>query len=282
MKTIICIMAILCLAPTGCLNFRKAGGDLTEGATRSVSQKRDSISVDMGVIVRGVRDTLFGAGTEERLAHLIDSIGNVLSDKLGLTRDNLLGDKTRVRLDSIAGSLGKYLSEYRDDLIGDKTIEQLGKMVDQSVVGKISQVGAILRKELLGKEARAAVDTLVAAAVGSIARAYEDSLQPVVRKEKEGIEKGAGKLAWLIGGIGGGLIILAGLIYYLLRLIRYRRMLEVLTFQIHNIPDKHSYDDLIARIKASTTEAGVEPHLRTFLKKKGLLGIESWKSTISE
>jgi hypothetical protein len=282
MKIILCIIAILCLAPTGCLNFKKAGSDLSEGATRRINQKRDSLSEDMGVIVRGARDTLLGTATEERLAHLINSIGNVISDKLGMTRDNILGDKTRVQLDSIAGNLGKYLSDYRDDLVGDKTTERLSKMVDQAIVGKLSEVGTILRNELLGKEARVMVDTLVAAAVGSIARAYEDSLQPVVHKEKEGIEKGAGKLLWLIGGISAGLIALIGLIYYIFRSIRHKRVLEILTLQIHCMEDQGSYDELTGRIKASATEAGVEPHLRALLKKRGLLGAESWKTTISK
>ncbi len=55
------------------------------------------------------------------------------------------------------------------------------------------------------------------------------------------------------------------------------QLLNLVTYQIHTIKDQAAYDELTNRIQNKTQEVGFEPALRDVLRKKGILGEESWQ-----
>ncbi len=57
---------------------------------------------------------------------------------------------------------------------------------------------------------------------------------------------------------------------------RERRILDLLTYQIHEIPDQQAYDELVTRIRRNAQEQGLEPRLREILAERGILGQENW------
>ncbi|HTR98677.1 MAG TPA: hypothetical protein VML00_02940, partial [Bacteroidota bacterium] len=81
-------------------------------------------------------------------------------------------------------------------------------------------------------------------------------------------------ILWVAGGIVAAVIALSTILAILRK--RERRLLDILTYQIHEIPDKRSYDELVSRIRRKAQEEGVEPRLRKILSERGILGADSW------
>jgi hypothetical protein len=48
-------------------------------------------------------------------------------------------------------------------------------------------------------------------------------------------------------------------------------MLNVVTYQIHDMDDQHEYDILTERISKQSKQLGIEADLRELLKERGLL-----------
>ncbi|MBI4552390.1 MAG: hypothetical protein HY710_09015 [Candidatus Latescibacteria bacterium] len=209
-------------------------------------------------------------------------------------RDSLLGDYTQLwlrqqREDLLGESTKQRLGAIRADLLGEKTRALLGNIRDD-LLGDATRMQAValatlLRDELLNSTTRKALDAIVASAVKTSAEGYEaqwrprlredaDFLKDRVREEEGFLKKHVTKLLWTAGGIVALLLVLGGLIFA--RGWRYRKILEVLTYQIHKIPDQPAYDELTRRIREKAQEVGVEPHLRKLLQKRGILGKESW------
>jgi hypothetical protein len=59
--------------------------------------------------------------------------------------------------------------------------------------------------------------------------------------------------------------------------LRQREMTEVMSNNIHDMPEVSVREKLIDRISQSARERGVEPHLRDFLNKRGMLGTTTRK-----
>jgi len=99
-------------------------------------------------------------------------------------------------------------------------------------------------------------------------------MQPLVRDEESFVRRNITAILWVAGGITAGIIALTTLLA--VRRKRERRILDLLTYQIHQIPDQRAYDELTTRIRQKAQEEGVEPRLREILGERGILGRESW------
>jgi hypothetical protein len=299
---------LLAILAAGCINFRQTGRDLGDGVTESLLLRSDSLAALTGKIVRSVRDTALARETQIRLAAIVGELGDSLLRQASLARDTLLGDYTRLwvaRLkdDLLGASTRKqigglrdeliglrtqaYITGLRDELLGRRTTALVGDLRDEllgprtnnqlmtlvsslrdELIGDSTRARAgLLRDELLGPGTRSAIDSIVLA---TLKRTGEFS------EEQQGfIKRNATALLWTAGGVI--VAILGAAAFFFVRNRKQQTLLEVLTHQIHKMPDQASYDDLTARIHDRAQEAGVEPYLRKMLVNHGTIGPENWK-----
>ena len=286
------ILPLLLAALLGGCSFSGIGNDLGQGLTNGLAERSDSIGAGLGSgLIRNIRDTLASEQTRQGLTQLIDSVVAVaglsanrgavgLRDSLlniqtrdwllALERDltsdlvlaaagisnNLLGDQTRLRLRRLRNELlgtetMLFVAALRDTLLGPRMREQIG----------------LLRDDLLGPTTRAALDSLLLTAT--------DRIQKVTRDEEGFLKEHITEILWTVGGILALLLVVGGIVVVKVR--RYKKMLETVTVQIHQMPNQYAYDNLTSNIQKKAQEAGVERRLRRFLEDQGLQGEGSWK-----
>lgn len=258
-------------------SFNQWGRDLGGGLIEGVNEKADTVA---GRFVAGALDTLTAAKTQERLAALIDHLGETLSKQAAATRDTLLGEYTRLwvqqlRHDLLGETTKQQLGEVRDELLGIRTRVLIGQLRDELLGDSTRDRVTLLRNNLLGETTRSAIDSLIRSAVATLSEEYRNKMQPLVRGEESFVKRNATELLWTAGGVIASLLGVAGLIF--VRKKRDSKLLELMTYQIHEIPVRQSYDELVRRIQKKAQEEGVEPRLRELLQEHGILGEEGWK-----
>jgi hypothetical protein len=105
-------------------------------------------------------------------------------------------------------------------------------------------------------------------------------MQPIVRGEEGFIKRNATELFWTAGAVIASLLGVAGLIF--VRKKKDTKLLELMTYQIHEMPVRQSYDELVRRIQKKAQEEGVEPRLRELLEQHGILGEQSWRPPVHQ
>ena len=263
---------ILSLLAAGCINFREIGSDLGGGLGQGIKSDADTIGVSLGSgVVRGARDTLTSEETRKELDTLVQNLGMALTRQAAASRDTLFGSYTRAWLDSVKSDLigqstKKQLGILRDELLGTRTSSFFADSLRKAAAG--------LRDELLGASTQSALDSIVNRTLATLSQAYRDKMQPLVRDEESFVKRNITAILWVAGGITAGIIAFAAAIAA--RRKKERRIIELLTYQIHEIPDQKAYDELVTRIRRKAQEDGVEPRLREMLSERGILGRDSW------
>lgn len=299
MNRLLLLLPLVLLA--GC-SFAGIGSDLGRGLTGELASRSDTIGAALaGGGIRSVRDTVIGDVMRSGLTRLVDSIVAVAgsgvnrqavglrdsilnartydwlvglekelaADLLGLERDittdlvlasagvsdNLLGENTRRRI-----------GRLRDELLGASTLMFAAALRDTMIGPEFRREIGLLRDELLGERTRLAIDSILVGA--------GDRIREVTRGEESFLKRNITEILWTAGGIIALLLVVGAIIGVKVR--RYRKMLELLTYQIHEVPDRKAYDDLTARIQSRAQELGLEPKLRELLKDQGLAGEASW------
>jgi hypothetical protein len=266
------LWVLLSLFAAGCSNFKDIGSDLGTGLGQGIKSNADTIGMNLGAgVVRGARDTLTSGETKRRLDSLLEVLGASLARLTAATRDTLFGEYTRawldrVKTDLIGADTRAQLGSLRDELLGARTSSFLADSVRKAVAG--------IRDELLGAATQSALDSLVDKTLATLSQGYRDKMQPLVRDEESFVRRNITAILWVAGGITAGIIALTTLLA--VRRKRERRILDLLTYQIHQIPDQRAYDELTTRIRQKAQEEGVEPRLREILGERGILGRESW------
>ena len=279
----------------GC-SFSGIGSDLGDGLSQGLARQSDSIGAGLGSgLIRSIRDSLTSELTMYRLNQMVDSViatagysaneGSVaLRDSLLLgimndrTRDWLLRLERDLTYDLVLASAGisdnllgdatrRRVRALRNELLGDATLMFVAALRDSLAGPELRRQLGLLRDELLGERTRLAVDSLLIGA--------SDRLREVTRGEESFLKRNITEILWTAGAVLALVIIVAGFVFAKVR--RYRKMLEVLTFQIHELPDQRTYDRLTGDIQRQATQTGVEGELRKFLKDHGLVGEGSWK-----
>lgn len=273
-------LLVLCSYLAGC--FGRWGEDLTTGASHGLLKQDSELTAMLshitGTAVASARDSAItpkfshdlalmidslvahaGSGATKQAVALRDSIlSQYVSQYVLQLKDGLIGDKTRGQLAALRSELlgaetNVLISTLRDNLLGTRTREQL----------------AALRDELIGPSTTMMVDTLISHAINQAATDYRTKLQPIVHDEESFVKRNASTLAWT-----GGFVIAFLLVVGAWAFRKYRncsKMLNVITYQIHDMDDQEEYDELTSRISKKSKEAGVEADLRSLLKKRGLL-----------
>ncbi len=244
----------------GC-SFNQMGKSLGEGLVAGAATGADSLGAG---VVKGARDALTDSVTKHRLSELIDQLGDTLTHEVTAMRDTLLGRYTQL-----------WIRQLKNDLLGDSTRMQLATLRNELLGDRTRMLVRDLSNELLGAATRSAIDSIITSSVMTLALGYEKEIKPKLQEQESIIKKYASELAWGSGGLIASLMILGGVIFARSR--RYRKMVEVMTFQIHEIPDQQFYDELTRRIRKKAQEVGVERHLRKVLSEQGILGKESWR-----
>ena len=266
------VWLILSFLAAGCINFKDIGSDLGGGLGSGIKSNADTIGANLGSgLVRGARDTLTSDRTRQQLDSLLQSLGSALSRQAAASRDTLFGEYTRawldrVKTDLIGARTRSQLGSLRDELLGARTNSFLTDSLRRAVGG--------LRDELLGASTQVALDSLIDKSLATLSQTYRERMQPLVRDEESFLRRNVTSILWVAGGIVAGVIALATILAILRK--RERRLLDLLTYQIHEIPDKRSYDELVSRIRRKAQEEGVEPRLRKILSERGILGSDSW------
>ena len=289
------VVGVLLLTSVGC-SFSGIGSDLGAGLSEGLARQSDSIGAGLGSgLIRSVRDSLVSETTMGGLNRLVDSViatagysanrGSVaLRDSILLgilndrTRDWLLGLERDLTYDLVLASAGisdnllgdvtrRRIRALRDELLGDATLMFAAALRDSLTGPALREQLGLLRDELLGERTRLAIDSLLVGA--------SDRLREVTRGEESFLKRNITEILWTVGAVLALLMVVGGLVVAKVR--RYRKMLEVLTFQIHELPDQRTYDRLTEDIQRQAKQTGIESELRKFLKDHGLVGEGSWK-----
>lgn len=224
-------------------------GERTQELVRAL--QRDLVLTSVGL-----RDSLIGPYTRKWLLDLErDLTADVVLAVAGV-RDNLLGETTRLQL-----------ARLREEILGAQTALFVAGLRDTLLGPTMRAQLALLRDDLLGPETERRID--------SILTGVTDHLQRVTKEEEGFLKRNITEILWTVGSIIALLLVLGALL--MARERRYKKMLELLTFQIHEIPDRKAYDELTGRIQKEAQKEGVEPGLRKILAEKGILGEESWR-----
>ena len=287
---------VAALLMVGC-SFSGIGSDLGEGLAEGLAAESDTIGAGFGSgLIRSIRDTLTSELTTARLNRLVDSViataglsaneGAVaLRDSIVLgimnqrTRDWVLGLERDLTSDLVLASAGisrnllgeqsrRRLRLLRNELLGEATLRFAAALRDSLTGPRLREELGLLRDELLGERTRLAVDSLLVGA--------SDRLREVTRGEESFLKRNITEILWTLGGVLALLMVVGGIVVAKVR--RYRKMLEVLTYQIHDYPDQTTYDRLTGNIQKGAKQKGVEGELRKFLEKRGLVGEGSWKA----
>lgn len=297
-SSILLLFPFLLLAGCKTISVSDISNDIGTGFIEGLAAREDVLRglVDSLLTTAGgsgnrqavlLRDSLLGERTRGLLAALEQDLGGNLVATSVAARDSLIGPYTRAWLLSLERDLTADLvltvAGIRENLLGEKTRENLARLREEMLGTQTALFVAGLRDTLLGPKMRAQVALLRDELLGpeterridSLLTGITDHLQQVTKQEEGFLKKNITEILWTVGGIIALLLALGAVI--MARERRYKKMLELLTFQIHEIPDKESYDELTARIQHEAQKEGIEPNLRELLAGQGILGVESWR-----
>jgi hypothetical protein len=274
-KIVLSLELATALLSNGCL--RAAARSVGRGAFDAVDERgRHTVSGLMTAAGSALRDSVLDERTQRRLDALVVSALDGASARAEALRDSLLGPKLvrRVRQlkDSVLDDSSRaYLTNLRNDLIGSPTRALVGSLRDE-VLGphSLTQLQA-WRADLLGAKSTDYLVTLLDSVSTRVWSNYVKNIRPGVRGEVGFVQAQAAKLLW-----GVGMVALAVVVLVYWQRLKYERVLRLVTYQIHEIPDQATYDELTRRIQKRAQETGIEPQLRQVLNKQGVLGNQGW------
>ena len=255
--------------------FENIGSGLGNGVFSSLENRDSLISALGGSFTKGAIDSISLKKFETELYNTIDSVLSNASKKsnkeitilldsaIGVVLNRnikLLGITSREQLEQIRNSLigyetRNYISKLRNELLGDSTKRSLQE----------------IRDELLGENTSYLVSKLISDAMDTLMVKYS-AFQPIfsrdLRDESNFFKDNITYILIVIGLLVAGLLILC----YSLNKKRkdYLGISELLTYEIHKIPNQSEYDELTMRIQNSAQKDGYEKNLRQILENKGL------------
>ena len=260
-------------------------GDLEEGFLMKLQSHADSIAYKLGYgLISGMSTVALSKESQEKLGVMIDSIMHTVGIRttkdLAILLDTLAGETTNSRLKILLQTIRQSVDSIRDDALGRRTGAMLARIIQNDVLGagtqlrlqhlindgvlgpqteqRIGEIMARLRDTLIGVSTQSSIDSIVAR---SLAR-----VQGTASEQQGFLKKNITAILWTAGIVVGLLLILAAFLFFRKR--KSEKMLEVVTKQIENIPDKSQFDELTKRISANSEKEGVDKDLRVFLAKK--------------
>lgn len=277
MRKSIYIFSICCVL-SGCINFKNVGSDLGEGLTTSLQGKDSLFSSIGGNITKGAADSLVNERVSRNISRVLDSViinfSSTSKRELSSLVDSILADYVEIRLRSISGSFTEGISDLPDDLLGERTSFLLRNLRNDLIGDSTTYRLAVMRDELLGKNTSRLVDSLIASAINTALFKYQGS-RAMFREDLGFVQKNASTILITAGAVVAVLIIIGAIIFF--KKQKLQKVSEVLSMQIHKIPNQQEYDKLVSRIQQKAQEYKVEPALRKILEDQGILGAQGWK-----
>lgn len=279
MKKILLVLIIALIS--SCSVFNDAGTDLGDGLMTSFEDRDSLLSAIGGSITKGAVDSIDLQNLMIEINTTIDTVlanaGSKTNRELTMILDSALGKVLNKQIEKLGATSKEELGKIRNELLGKKTLAYLANMRNELLGDSTKAKAAELRDELLGEKSSKMISNIVAEAMDTLMVKYQ-KFQPMlsadIREESSFFKKNFNTVLWTAGGIIAGLLVLC----YLLNRKRkdYRGLTDILTYEIHNIPNKKEYDELTSRIQKDAQKQNLEPKLRKVLAEKGLL--ESEKS----
>ncbi len=248
----------------------------------------DSITrVVGGGLITGLNDSLLDDATKKKLNALVGSLATTL---VASAQDTLLDAKTRAKIDSTVSSVLSILTGKNTRVGLDSLINSVGRsarlqvgLILQDVLGKKTQdnIAAILERAI-GDSTKMRIDTLVAHLVGSYPQGYIHALLDTLNHGINTTTKEVKSTgSWLIWSLVAGIVVIMAVATWLyIQKRKVQQVSEVVTYAIHNIPDRAAYDELTHRIQSEAQREKVEPVLQKILEKQGIKGAQNWKPSV--
>lgn len=265
---------------SGCV--RSIGQDLTLGATDGLLM-RDSALTAMTTkltsqIVAAARDSLVTPSLNKQLTSTVDSIlahfGLGATREATALRDTLLGRYlvdlvADIRSAAIGHEARGQLGLLREEILGRKAADDLAALMATALGDSSRAMINAIREDLLGPQTSKQVNALISSAITTLADDFKAKLQPIIREESGWLQKNATTLAWTAGIIVA--LLLGWGAWVFRKYSKCAKMLNVVTYQIHDMDNQNEYDELTERISKKSKELGIESDLRAMLKERGLL-----------
>lgn len=237
-----------------------------------------------GGLITGLNDSLLDAQTKRRLDTLVGSLASTL---VASAQDTLLDAKTRAKIDStlsgiVATLTGKKTQLGLDSLIGSvgrSARLQIGLILKDALGKKTQDQLAALLDRVIGDSTKWKIDTLMSHALGAYP---QRSLQALIDTINRGLKQSGTEVKStsnaIIWSLVGGIVVVLGVATWLyIQKRKVQKVSEVVTYAIHNIPERSAYDELTHRIQDEAQRQKVEPVLQKILDEQGLRGEQKWK-----
>ncbi|QQS35117.1 MAG: hypothetical protein IPM56_12760 [Ignavibacteriales bacterium] len=258
----------------GCGLFKDLGSNFGEGVVEPLSVESDTIGYNL---IQGMKRSLTDPEFQKELDSLITALGNstnaqlkgiidsLLSEdtknKIGLMRDELIGDKTSAKLVQLRNAiLDKHLQNYLTE-----TVSGLGtNLLNDST---LTRLGAV-RDTILGQRSNELIRSIVDSMMVTLAGRINTDINPLLKQNLSFIEKNATWLLILIGAIALGI---TAFIWHQRQ--KYLKMTKLLTFQISDL-DQATREKIKDKVSQNAKTIGIEAELRNFLDAEGLLHLD--------
>jgi len=272
------IVLAAALLAGGCSAGRSLGKNVVAGALDELDRRGGTGPLGAN-LVGAARDELTKEESRQKLKATQHDLLDGLTADAGLLRTQLVGPPLRADTDAFrqefVGRTRRDLLAFRDDLLGDATEAHTRRLMEAVAGAETRLKLTTLRDDLIGTATQGFVRDLVRVAASTAVEEYKQKLQPSLDEQKRDIETRASRLIWTLGAALSAVVGVAALLFR--RKKKAEAMLDVVTSQIHQMPERRAYDELTTRISNRAKEAGVEKQLRERLNDKSLLGQDSWR-----
>jgi len=258
-----------------CITAKQLGREGTEAAVDVIKEEMPGM---VGASGHAIRDSILNQATGEKLDSIMVDLMVEMTIRAETLRDSLLGtDMDRLlanKLGMFGDSAQVYASRIREALMGPAALEFLA-LARNELLGDSTLAGvAAIRDEMLGPGSHKYFKAIMDTSFAAVWEQYKRVVKPEIREQLGFIQNYASILLTAAGAVG---LIIIGFLYRQKR--KLARILSMLAFQIHKMPDRPAYDELTRRVRMNAQEHGLEPALRRMLGKQGILGRDSWVPT---
>lgn len=271
----ILLVSVLLLVFSCSSTFENIGTGLGDGVVSSLENRDSLLSAVGGSLTKGIVDSIDLKNLETELNNTIDSVlsnaGNRTNEELKMILDSAIGVELNKQIRTLGITSQGQLESIRNSLLGIETRIRIAQLRDELLGDSTNQNLQNIRNELLGENTSVLVSAIISNAMDTLMVKYGE-FQPIfsrdLRNESDFFKDNITYILIVIGVLIAGLLFLC---YWLNKKRKnYLGITELLTYEIHKIPNKNEYDELTTRIQDTAQKDGYEKPLRQILENKGL------------
>ena len=274
MKKLFVITAsfIALIAINSCSSFKGWGSDFGEGLFDQAKTNVDTVGSEL---VKGLQEELTNEESRKQLQNYIDSVitqaGTSANKQAVALRDSLLSDYIKIWVSDVVESA---VASFNGNLLDDETVLRLKIQISELASGIGSSILndttlmriAALRDTVLGDKTNKLIAAIIDSALTTLSSRLKNDISPQLRENLSFLEKNA---TWILILIG---LIAIGIIWFVWhQKEKYLKMTKLLTYQIAEVPEVQTKEELKNNISKNAKTIGVEDQLRKLLDDQGLL-----------